>query len=161
MDVTTNSGQETKVFDNKEECFNCEKKLEKDCLEITKELNDEEHINTYNEIWEKSKRIKAKKVYLYVGIALVVLISLLTGMYFYNNGHVTGRTLTMNIDFRDVKGKYTGELRNGVPDGAGEFVCIVTGKEFKYNGKFSNGRFVDGMGYLFDNQNNVLDKQYF
>jgi len=102
------------------------------------------------------KRRMGKKIL--IGTVFFIIVSFVgfaIGRPFYNNGEVTNRTITLNIDLRDIKGKYTGTIKDGLPDGNGRFTYTVGKKDIRYTGTFSKGKFINGMGYMVDNQGNV------
>jgi hypothetical protein len=104
------------------------------------------------------KKGKKKKILLCIIILIVACICFVIGRYLYNNGEVTNRTITLNIDLRDIEGKYTGTITDGLPNGDGTFIYTVGDNNIKIGctGTFSEGMFLNGDGSLLSSKGNIV-----
>ncbi len=123
--------------------FDCE---DQSCISEIEEVYE----NTYN------KKTKLRKLFLWIGIIVIACTLFVIGRHLYNNGEVTNRTITLNIDLRDIKGKYTGIIKDGLPAGDGKFIYTIGGKKVSYTGTFSDGKFLNGIGSLVDNHGKTV-----
>lgn len=130
--------------------------MEEKQIVLNEENNNEIKIVESEALSTEKRKTKVKKVLLIICIIIISLICAFIGRYLYNNGNVTNRAITLNIDLRDIKGKYTGTIKDGLPNGNGIFVYDAGYRDIKFDGFFSNGKFVSGKGVLRDNQNNIV-----
>jgi len=138
---------DNEVYENIPDVTACEHQTDSSAVEELGQIAD---VN--------KKKGKKKKILLCIGIIIFACVFFVIGRYFYNNGEVTNRTITLNIDLREIEGEYTGTIKDGLPNGKGRFIYTVGENNIKigYTGTFSEGKFLNGRGSLMDDQGNIV-----